>query len=56
MKVALNDIYYNGVHIDKYECDLPQITNLDEVPVENITEYIIEILDVYLKDQKVESN
>lgn len=55
MKVVLNDICYKGIHIDKYECDLPQITNLDEVPEEKITEYITESLDTYLKDQKADS-
>ena len=45
MKIILKDFNYKGHPIKSYECDVPQITNLEDVPKDKIVDYILENLD-----------
>lgn len=49
MKIIIKDFDYKGVHIKKYESDIPQVKDLDEVPEGKIEEYIKENLDELIK-------
>ena len=42
MRIIIEDFIYNGKHFEKYECDLPQIKEVDETFKERIAEYIVE--------------
>lgn len=50
MKIILDNFNYKGKHFDRYECDLPQVTNVDELPEDKIIEYIIENLEEFIKE------
>ena len=41
-KFNLEDFIYNGKYFEKYECDLPQVKEVDETFKERIAEYIVE--------------
>lgn len=50
MKIIIDDFNYKGVHFKQYECEMPGVKNLDEIPEERITEYICESLDKFIED------
>ena len=47
MKIILNDFNYKGKHYDHFEMDIPDHVDINEVPAEKITEYVVECLDLY---------
>ena len=49
MKLIIEDFEYKGIHIDRYESDLPQVTKLDEIPADKLEAYIKENLDAVIK-------
>jgi hypothetical protein len=49
MKLIIENFEYKGIHIDRYESDLPQVTKLDEVPMDKLEVYIKENLDELIK-------
>lgn len=51
MKIVLSDFNYKGRHFDHYECEWPNVKNLDEVPEEKAIEYITESLNEFLKGE-----
>ena len=42
MRIIIEDFIYNGKYFEKYECDLPQVKEVDETFKERIAEYIVE--------------
>lgn len=50
MKIILKDFYYKNNHIKRYECEFPQVSNLEDIPVENLEAYIIEALDQFIEE------
>lgn len=51
MKIILDNFNYKGHHFDRYEVEWPQVSNLDEVPEERVTEYITESLDKFIEEE-----
>ena len=51
MKVILQDINYKGYHIGHYECELPNVKDIDDIPEGKLVEYVIESLDNYIKNE-----
>ena len=49
MKLTLEDFNYKGVHIDHYESEMPNVKNIDDIPLEKLEEYVKEGLDEYIK-------
>ena len=52
MKIVLKDFIHNGEHVDEVTLDMPQRTEVDELFVEKIGEYIGESLEVLLKKEE----
>lgn len=52
MKVIIDNFNYQGRHFDRFECELPQLTDIDEYPwtEEAIVNYITESLDRAIED------
>lgn len=44
MKVVLEDFVFEGEHIERYVCELPQVNEFDETVQERLIEYIVENL------------
>ena len=51
MKIIIDNFYYKGHHFDCYECDMPNVNNLDEVSEDKITEYVVESLNKFIDEQ-----
>jgi hypothetical protein len=51
MKIILDDIIYKGHHFKRYECELPNVKNIDDTNEERITEYVKESLDNFLEEE-----
>lgn len=51
MKIILDNFNYRGKHFSHYECDLPQLHDVDETNEERLTEYIKESLDELMKEE-----
>ncbi len=49
MKIILKDFIYKGHQIKNYECELVQVTEIDETFEERIVEYLKDNLDKMLK-------
>lgn len=49
MKIIIENFEYKGTHINRYESDMPQVTKLDEVPLDKLEAYIMESLDELTK-------
>ena len=49
MKCILEDINYKGVHFDSYECEIPNVKNLDDIPEEKLIGYITDSLEQTIK-------
>lgn len=49
MKLIIENFEYKGIHVDHYESDLPQVTDINEVPFDKLEEYIKENLDEVIK-------
>lgn len=45
MKIILDDFNYKGEHFKRYECELPQVDNIKDIPEDKIVGYIMENLD-----------
>ena len=52
MKIILNNINYKGHHFDRYEVDIPNVTDIDEVSEERIMEEIVNCLEISIKHHK----
>lgn len=47
MKFIVEDFNYKGKHYDRHVFELPDhITNIDEVPMEKLGEYILDVLEL----------
>lgn len=44
MKIVMENFYFEGHHIKRYECELPQVKEFDEAVQERIIDYIVENL------------
>lgn len=51
MKIILDNFKYKGRHFDHYECELPQVANLEDVPEDRLTEYICESLNQFIEEE-----
>lgn len=49
MKIVLKDFKFRGHKFTEFECELPNIKNLEEVTNDLISEYIVDSLDMHLK-------
>ena len=45
MKIILDNIKYKGYQFDRYELEIPDVEDLDDIPEEKITERIIDSLE-----------
>ena len=48
MRIILDDFTYGGYHIERWECELPQINNLEDLTEDMIYEHIIAHLEDYV--------
>ena len=53
MKIIIEDFNYKGHHFKKYECEMPTIKDVNDVPEEKIVEYVCESLDTFLKEEEL---
>lgn len=51
MKITMSNFNYKGYRIGYYECELPQVDDIDEIFVERIMDYITESLDEIIKEE-----
>lgn len=52
MKIILDNINYKGHHFDRYEVDILNVTDIDEVSEERIMEEIVNCLEISIKHHK----
>lgn len=52
MKIVLDNFNYKGQHFKHYVCEMPNVKNLDDVPEEKITEYVIECLNRFIEEEE----
>lgn len=51
MTIIIDDFNYKGKHYDRVEFDMPQLDNIEDVPEDKITAYVIEGLENLLKEE-----
>lgn len=51
MKIIIEDFTYKDHKIGRYVCELPQVTNFDEMVQDNIIKYMVENLDELTKEE-----
>ena len=52
MKIILNNINYKERHFDRYEVDIPNVTDVNDVSEKKIMEEIINCLEISIKHYK----
>lgn len=52
MRIVLKDFKFRGHRFTEFECELPNIKNLEEVTNDLISEYIIDCLDAHIAWQE----
>lgn len=50
MKVILEDFNYKGNHFDRWEAELQQVIDWEDIPEEKLIEYIADSLDAFLEE------
>lgn len=50
MKIIIENFNWKGKHIDRYESEMPNVTDLDAIPEGKIEEYISEALDILIEE------
>lgn len=52
MKLILKDFNYKGKHLEHYECDLPNVMNIDEIPEGKLKEYVEDSLNNLIEGEE----
>ena len=50
MKIILDHFKYKGQYFEHFECELPQVKKLEDIPEGRLTEYICESLDQFIEE------
>lgn len=49
--IIIDNFNYKGHHFERFECEMPNVKDIDEIPEEKITEYVIESLDRFIEEE-----
>ena len=52
MKIIVEDFKYKGRHFEYFEADWPGVDVADDIPEENIIDYIKESLDDFIEGEE----
>ena len=51
LTIKIANFNYRGYHFESYECNLPNVTEIDDITEERITEYVKESLDRFIEEE-----